>query len=69
MTRFAVGDEAGATRSAKVVPMGRLGRPEDIAGTLLYLAGRGGAYTSGAIVPVDGGGSAFAPPPLFPERG
>ncbi len=48
--------------------MGRLGRPEDIAGTLLYLAGRGGAYTSGAIVPVDGGAGAFAPPPLFGER-
>jgi NAD(P)-dependent dehydrogenase (short-subunit alcohol dehydrogenase family) len=69
MTRFAVGDEAGAARSAKVVPIGRIGRPEDIAGTLLYLAGRGGAYTTGAIVPVDGGGSAFAPPPLFGERG
>ena len=50
------------------MPIGRLGRPEDIAGTLLYLVGRGGAYTSGAIVPVDGGGSAFAPPPLFGER-
>jgi NAD(P)-dependent dehydrogenase (short-subunit alcohol dehydrogenase family) len=48
--------------------MGRLGRPEDIAGTLLYLASRGGAYTSGAIVPVDGGCSAFPPPPLFGER-
>jgi len=36
---------------------------------LFCVAGGGGAYTSGAIVPVDGGGSAFAPPPLFPERG
>ena len=68
MTRFAVSDEAGAARSAKAVPIGRLGRQEDIAGTLLYLAGRGGAYTSGAIVPVDGGGSAFAPPALFGEN-
>jgi NAD(P)-dependent dehydrogenase (short-subunit alcohol dehydrogenase family) len=68
MTRFALDDEAGAARCAKAVPIGRLGRPEDIGGTLLYLAGRGGAYTSGAIVPVDGGGSAFAPPSLFGER-
>jgi NAD(P)-dependent dehydrogenase (short-subunit alcohol dehydrogenase family) len=68
MTRFAIGDPAGAARSAKAVPMQRLGRPDDIAGTLLYLAGRGGAYTSGAIVPVDGGGSAFAPPALFGEN-
>jgi len=47
------------------VPMGRLGRPEDIAGALLFLTGRGGAYTSGAIIPVDGALSASAPPPMF----
>jgi len=35
---------------------------------LLSVAGRGGAYASGAIVPVDGGVSVFAPPPLFGER-
>jgi len=69
MTRFALGDEAGAARAASAAPMGRLGRPEDIAGTLIYLAGRGGAYTSGAIVPVDGGAAAFAPPSLFGGRG
>ena len=47
MTKFAIGDEAGQARSAKSVPMGRVGRPEDIAGPLLFLAGRGGAYTTG----------------------
>ena len=65
MTRFALGHEAGAERGAKSVPMGRLGRPDDIAGALLFLAGRGGAYTTGAIVPVDGGGSAAAPPSMW----
>ena len=65
MTRFALADEAGAVRGAKAVPMGRLGRPEDIAGALLFLTGRGGAYTTGAIVPVDGGISVSAPPPMF----
>jgi NAD(P)-dependent dehydrogenase (short-subunit alcohol dehydrogenase family) len=69
MTAYAVGDEAGAARAAATVPMGRLGRPEDIAGTLLFLTGRGGAYTSGAIVPVDGGLNAAAPPPMFGEHG
>ena len=68
MTRFATGDEGGAARSAKAVPMGRLGRPEDIAGALLFLAGRGGAYTTGAIVPVDGGYAVAAPPPLFGDE-
>jgi NAD(P)-dependent dehydrogenase (short-subunit alcohol dehydrogenase family) len=65
MTRFALGDEAGAAYGASAVPMRRLGRPEDIAGTLLYLTGKGGAYTSGAIVPVDGALSVAAPPSLF----
>ena len=65
MTRFAIGDEAGAGRGAKAVPMRRLGRPEDIAGALLFLTGRGGAYTTGAILPVDGGISVAAPPAMF----
>jgi hypothetical protein len=34
---------------------------------LFSVAGRGGAYASGAIAPVDGGISAFAPPPQFPK--
>jgi NAD(P)-dependent dehydrogenase (short-subunit alcohol dehydrogenase family) len=65
MTKFALGDEKGAERGASVVPMRRLGRPEDIAGALLFLTGRGGAYTTGAIVPVDGGISITAPPAMF----
>ena len=67
MTAYAIGDKAGAARAAATVPMGRLGRPDDLAGTLLFLTGRGGAYTSGAIVPLDGGLSVGAPPPMFGE--
>ena len=65
MTRFAIGDKAGAERGAKTVPMRRLGRDDDIAGAILFLAGRGGAYTTGAILPVDGGLSVAAPPSMF----
>src|SRR5271165_5312819 len=68
MTRFAIGDEAGAARGVKAVPMGRLGRSEDIAGALLFLTGRGGAYTTAAIVPVDGGVAVTAPPPMFEDE-
>jgi NAD(P)-dependent dehydrogenase (short-subunit alcohol dehydrogenase family) len=68
MTRFALADEAGQARGAKSVPMGRVGRPEDIAGALLFLAGRGGAYTTGAILPVDGGIGVTAPPAMFGAR-
>lgn len=37
------------------VPLGRIGRPEDVAGTALFLASRAGSYLTGAVIPVDGG--------------
>jgi NAD(P)-dependent dehydrogenase (short-subunit alcohol dehydrogenase family) len=45
--------------------MARLGRPDDIAGAILFLTGRGGAYTTGAILPIDGGLSVAPPPAMF----
>ena len=36
-------------------PLGRLGEPEDLGGTALYLASRAGAYTNGVVIAVDGG--------------
>ena len=38
-------------------PLGRIGQPEEIAGLLIYLSSRAGAYTNGAVIPVDGGTS------------
>lgn len=36
-------------------PLGRAGEPPEIAGALLYLTSRAGAYTTGVVLPVDGG--------------
>ena len=36
-------------------PVGRLGRPEDIAGLAVYLASEESSWVTGAIMPVDGG--------------
>jgi NAD(P)-dependent dehydrogenase (short-subunit alcohol dehydrogenase family) len=36
-------------------PLGRIGEPEDMAGTAIFLSSRAGAYLTGAVVPVDGG--------------
>ena len=40
---------------AAAAPLGRIGRPDDMAGVAVYLSGRGAAYVTGAIIPVDGG--------------
>jgi len=36
-------------------PRGRIGEPEDMAGTAIFLASRASAYITGALIPVDGG--------------
>ncbi|MEA2683149.1 MAG: hypothetical protein QOK05_1477 [Chloroflexota bacterium] len=37
------------------IPTGRAGTQEDIAGTVIYLSSRAGAYLTGAVIPVSGG--------------
>ncbi|KAH9878206.1 hypothetical protein J1614_003423 [Plenodomus biglobosus] len=37
------------------VPLGRIGSPEDVAGTCLFLSSRAGAYVNGATIALDGG--------------
>ena len=41
-------------------PMGRYGSPDDLNGTLLWLASDAAAFVTGIVVPVDGGFSAFS---------
>jgi NAD(P)-dependent dehydrogenase (short-subunit alcohol dehydrogenase family) len=65
MTKFAIGSQEGRAHAAGAVPMGRVGHPDDLAGTLLYLTGRAGAYTTGAVVPLDGGIHCAAAPAMF----
>jgi len=42
-----------AVRTA--IPMGRVGRPEDVAGAVLYLVSDAAAYVTGQVLSVDGG--------------
>jgi NAD(P)-dependent dehydrogenase (short-subunit alcohol dehydrogenase family) len=42
-------------RLEEVSPVGRIGRADDIAGVMVYLCSRAGAYVNGAVIPVDGG--------------
>jgi NAD(P)-dependent dehydrogenase (short-subunit alcohol dehydrogenase family) len=41
-------------------PAGRLGLPEDLLGALLWLVSPASAFVTGAVIPVDGGFSAFS---------
>ena len=53
-TQIYLTEEQRATIRAQV-PLGRYAAPEEIAAAVTWLAGPGGAYVTGAVIPVDGG--------------
>ncbi|RMG61051.1 MAG: SDR family oxidoreductase, partial [Bacteroidetes bacterium] len=63
--RFLLTDEQTGALTARghqiisQTPMGRFGEVEDLTGTLLFLLSDLSAFMTGAIVPVDGGFTAF----------
>lgn len=42
-------------RREALIPLGRIGRPEDIAHAVVYLAGAGASYVTGQAIVIDGG--------------
>jgi NAD(P)-dependent dehydrogenase (short-subunit alcohol dehydrogenase family) len=58
MMAFLLDDPEARAGVAGHVPLGRVGRPDDMAGVTLFLASRAGAYLTGTVIPVDGGISA-----------
>ena len=45
-------------RSQKRIPLGRYGRPEEVAAVAVFLASDAASYVTGAIIPMDGGAQA-----------
>ncbi len=58
---FAASDEGKALRRARIaqIPLGRMGRPEDVAEMAVFLASEESSWLTGAAVPLDGGLSAY----------
>ena len=48
-------DDARRTARERVTPLRRIGEPEDVAGAVVFLASRAGAYVTGQCLVVDGG--------------
>ena len=65
MTAFATADEGMRNKVGADVPLGRVGRDEDIAGCMQFLCGKGGSFLTGAILPVSGGIQVMSGPNLF----
>lgn len=57
-TRFAAAiyeDEERRAMMERLVPMGRIGQPEEMAGAVLYLVSDAASYTTGSCLTADGG--------------
>ncbi len=65
MTAFATADADTREKVGGQVPLGRVGTDTDIAGSMLFLCGQGGAYVTGAIIPVSGGINVMSGPNIF----
>ncbi|MDF1562829.1 MAG: SDR family oxidoreductase [Deltaproteobacteria bacterium] len=67
MMNYITGDEARREHLETRIPLRRIGRPDDVGGAVLWLAGAAGAWVTGAVVPIDGGMSADVVQWMDPE--
>jgi meso-butanediol dehydrogenase/(S,S)-butanediol dehydrogenase/diacetyl reductase len=58
---FSASEEGRVLRRARIgqIPLGRMGRPEDVAEMAVFLASEESSWLTGAAIPLDGGLSAY----------
>jgi NAD(P)-dependent dehydrogenase (short-subunit alcohol dehydrogenase family) len=58
---FGSGSEGEAVRRSRIaqIPLGRIGRPEDVADLAVFLASKESSWVTGVAIPLDGGLSAY----------
>ena len=55
LTQWMFDDQAFYKNFLKRIPIGRLGEPEDLLGTVIYLSSKASDFLTGAIICIDGG--------------
>jgi len=55
MTAFMIAERSSREAVESIVPLRRLGRGDDAAGLVIFLASRAGSYLTGTVIPLDGG--------------
>ena len=55
MTAFMLDSQDAKEMVEQMVPLGRIGRPDDVVGLTVFLAARAGSYLTGTVIPLDGG--------------
>jgi len=55
MTAFMLDQPESRSQVEQLVPLRRIGRPDDVVGLTVMLASRAGSYLTGTVIPLDGG--------------